>query len=294
LSAGATAPRVEVAVPRATDDLDFAWRAGMLDEADAPARPSQFDGIDATPTPEPDFALDSPLFRDMYKADQAFDNVRKGRTGNLRNQSRDLVNIAADNIRSADDAAKAARAPRGMTPGQAAALAGVGAGMGIMMAPKDMGLKASGNPADLQDEEPISSSTPFSEEALGGRSESDLMQPFSQPDAVDYSLQAREMINKLNAMRRAAGGEVPEGAMMMREINRLIALGNAQRRDPSYSLPTADPARDPYQQARDLISQANQMYRQGASPNSPEVQRIMAEVRRLQAEGDAIRNRRVG
>jgi hypothetical protein len=267
----------------------LAARQGLIDSHVPPKPKGPFDGIDASPTPAPDFALDSPLFRDMYKADQAFDNVRKGRTGNLRNQSRDLVNIAADNIRSADDAAKAARAPRGMTPGQAAALAGVGAGMGIMMAPKDMGLKASGNPADLQDEEPISSAAPMSVEP----EEKPALQP-AAPEPADYSLQARELINKLNDMRRGAGGEVPVAPAMMKEINRLVALGNEQRRSPAYSHPKADPARDPYQQARDLVSHVNQMYRQGASPNSPEVQRIMAEVRRLQAEGDAIRNRRVG
>ena len=276
------------------------WPAGTETWA---ARPGMFDGVDAAPTPEPDFALDSPLFRDMYKADQAFDNIRKGRTGNLRNQNRDLVRIASDNIRSADEAAKASAAPRGVTAGQAAALAGVGAGLGIMVAPKDMGLKESGNPADLADEEPISSSAPLSEEVLGGMDESELMQPVVSPkpamapvasEPADPSLQARELINKLNDMRRAAGGEVPEAPAMMKEINRLIALGNEQRRDPAYSHPKADPARDPYQQARGLISQVNQMYRQGASPNSPEVQRIMSEVRRLQGEGDAIRNRRVG
>ena len=118
--------------------------------------------------------------------------------------------------------------------------------------------------------------------------------PTAKKGPEDYSLQARALINRLNDMRRAAGGEVPEAPAMMKEINRLIELGNTQRRDPQYSHPQADPARDPYQQARDLIARVNQMYRHGATPNSPEVQQIMRQVRQLQSQGDAIRNRRVG
>jgi hypothetical protein len=34
------------------------------------------------------------------------------------------------------------------------------------------------------------------------------------------------------------------------------------------------------------------MYRQGMTPNSPQVRQIMAKVRQLQSQGDAIRNRR--
>lgn len=107
----------------------------------------------------------------------------------------------------------------------------------------------------------------------------------------DYSLQARALINRLNDMRRAAGGEVPEAPVMMKEINRLIAMGNEQRRTPATFTP-GDHASQMYKQAQILIDQVNQMYRQGMTPNSPQVQRVMAQVRQLQSQGDAIRNRR--
>lgn len=119
-------------------------------------------------------------------------------------------------------------------------------------------------------------------------------EPTVKQGPQDYSLQARALINRLNDMRRAAGGEVPEAPAMMAEINRLIAMGNQQRQSPAYQYPPQDPAQDPYQQARNLIAQVNQMYQQGYSPNSPEVQRLMAQVRQLQSQGDAIRNRRAG
>lgn len=163
----------------------------------------------------------------------------------------------------------------------AAAAAGGAVGIGLMTRGRledDAPAVASGGEADLAEEARPAPAVQAEPEA----------------EPVDYSLQARELINKLNAMRRAAGGEVPEARQMMQEINRLIELGNEQRRAPSYSHPKTDPARDPYQQARNLIAQVNNMYRQGYTPNSPEVQRVMQEVRRLQAEGDAIRNRRVG
>jgi hypothetical protein len=109
----------------------------------------------------------------------------------------------------------------------------------------------------------------------------------------DYSLQARALINRLNDMRRAAGGEVPEAPAMMQEINRLMALGNQTRRA-TYAAAPQDDAGRMYQQAQALIDQVNQMYRQGMTPNSPQVQRLMAQVRQLQSQGDALRNRRAG
>lgn len=109
----------------------------------------------------------------------------------------------------------------------------------------------------------------------------------------DYSMEARALINSLNDMRRTAGGEVPEAPAIMQEVNRLLAMGN-QTREATYVAAPQDDAGRAYQQAQGLIDQVNQMYRQGMSPNSPEVQRIMAQVRQLQAQGDAIRNRRAG
>lgn len=204
-------------------------------------------------------------------------------------QTRALSTVDSRPFRVVDEVPSSRPFPRSKA---AAAAAGGAVGVGLMMKGRQNDLGKSGNPADLQDA-PVSA-TSFSDETLGGVSPEAGMKPMAAQEPVDYSLQAREMINKLNAMRRAAGGEVPEAQQMMQEINRLIAMGNEQRRAPSYSHPAADPARDPYQQARNLINQVNNMYRAGYTPNSPEVQRVMAEVRRLQAQGDAIRNRRVG
>ena len=105
----------------------------------------------------------------------------------------------------------------------------------------------------------------------------------------DYSMEARALINRLNDMRRAAGGEVPEAKAMMAEINRLLELAN-QTRSATYVAAPQDNASRLYQQAQALIDQVNALYRQGQSPNSPEVQRLMAEVRRLQQQGDSLRN----
>jgi hypothetical protein len=109
----------------------------------------------------------------------------------------------------------------------------------------------------------------------------------------DYSMEARALINRLNDMRRAAGGEVPEAPAMMQEINRLLEMGNETRRATYVAAPQGQ-ASQLFQQAQALIEQVNGMYSQGMSPNSPQVQRIMAQVRQLQAQGDAIRNRRAG
>ena len=104
----------------------------------------------------------------------------------------------------------------------------------------------------------------------------------------DYSFQARELINKLNAMRRKAGGEVPEAKAIMSEINRLLDLSNKQRNAPSYkpAMPT-----DYHGEAQLLIQKLNAM-NQEIGGMSPETPRIMAEVRRLQALGDQQRNAR--
>lgn len=63
---------------------------------------------------EPDMSLDSPLFRDMYKADTAFEQLRKGRTSNLRNAGGSLADIASQAIREADAAAVAGRTATAM------------------------------------------------------------------------------------------------------------------------------------------------------------------------------------
>ena len=99
--------------------------------------------------------------------------------------------------------------------------------------------------------------------------------------------QAQALIAKLNKMRRDAGGEVPEAAQMMQEINRLMALSNQSRN--AMTPQQAQGSKDPHIQAQALIAQLNQM-RQQAGGEVPQAQQIMAEVRRLQAMGDQQRN----
>ena len=120
--------------------------------------------------------------------------------------------------------------------------------------------------------------------------------PAAQPELameppVDYSLEARKLIDQLNAMRRQAGGEVPEAAKMQPEIQRLLDLGNKTRRA-TYAAAPQDESSQMFQQAQGMIDQVNDLYRQGHSQGSPQVRQIMQEVSRLQQAGDAIRNRR--
>lgn len=104
----------------------------------------------------------------------------------------------------------------------------------------------------------------------------------------DYSFQARELINKLNAMRRKAGGEVPEAKAMMAEINRLLELANKQKNAPGYEPPMPT---DYHGEAQRLLQRLNAR-RMEVGGEVPETQQVMAEVRRLQALGDQQRNAR--
>jgi hypothetical protein len=104
----------------------------------------------------------------------------------------------------------------------------------------------------------------------------------------DYSYQARELINQLNAMRRQAGGEVPEARAMMAEINRLLDLSNKQKNAPGYEPPMPT---DYHGEAQRLLQMLNAR-RMEVGGEVPETQEIMAEVRRLQALGDEQRNAR--
>lgn len=275
----------------ASQDAAFKSRFGfdpdtLYPQQDGVARAARaLDG--GAPLP-PDMGLDAPLFPQLSRSQDAFDNLRRGRTANLRNSGGDLARIAGQNIREADDAARAARAADAQRDtaymaGGALGLAALGTGLSHLATPGTA-------PKAAPDEEPALVTGGEAELAEEARPVPKVT-PVEEP--VDYSLQARQLIDKLNAMRRAAGGEVPEAKAMQAEINRLLALGNQTRRATMVAAPKDDASRL-FQQAQALIDQVNQMYRQGASQGSPEVQRIMAQVRQLQAQGDAIRNRRVG
>lgn len=58
---------------------------------------------------EPNMALDSPLWNDMYRADMAYENLASGKTANLRHAGGDLARIAGEAIRDSNAAARQAR-----------------------------------------------------------------------------------------------------------------------------------------------------------------------------------------
>jgi hypothetical protein len=240
-----------------------------------------FDGIDVGALdPAPDFELGSPLWHQMDKGYRANDNLRRGRTPNLRNQDPQLARIAGEDIRSrnadalaqrADDAQRAQGMREGLGElGAAAATVGIGAGLSSMYPSGES--PAQGDMTDTSGTEDLAaeSSPP----------------PATQEAPADYSFMARELMGKLNAMRRAAGGEVPEAPQVMAEIDKLLAMSNEQKNAPSYkpAMPT-----DYHAEAQMLIQKLNAMNQEmgGMSPETPQ---IMTEVRRLQAMGDKMRN----
>lgn len=166
-------------------------------------------------------------------------------------------------------------APRGRGALTAAAGAGLG-GIGIysMMDGEPDELQASGDMTDTSGTEALA--------------EESRPVPATVEGPPDYSFQARELMAKLNAMRRKAGGEVPEAKAMMAEINRLLDLSNKQKNAPSYepTMPT-----DYHGEAQRLLQKLNAR-RMEVGGEVPETQQVMAEVRRLQALGDQQRNAR--
>ena len=181
-------------------------------------------------------------------------------------------------------AAGLAPSSRSQNLGRSVAAGAAGAGIGALVNQMMQGRNTDMSPellGDLDD-----SAMPVNMEEL----------PAAQPDLVmeppvDYSLEARKLIDQLNAMRRQAGGEVPEAGKMQSEIQRLMDLGNKTRRA-TYAAAPQDESSQMFQQAQGMIDQVNDLYRQGHSQGSPQVRQIMQEVRRLQQAGDAIRNRR--
>jgi hypothetical protein len=177
-----------------------------------------------------------------------------------------------------------ANSPAGRIAGGVGITAG-GIGAIDMMMPRENGdppVQGSST-ADLAAESrPIPSVEPTPDEAPA------MPEPAAPEMPPDYSFQARELMNQLNDMRRQAGGEVPEAPQMMAEINRLLGMSNQQRNAPGYqpTMPT-----DYHGQAQVLIQKLNAM-RMEAGGEVPQAQQIMAEVRRLQAMGDQMRNAR--
>ena len=304
LRMGRGSPEVLIAPPKRLVDEAFLSPGTRVPEG------PDFSGIEAGPLASPpDMGLGSPLWNQMDQRARAFDNIRRGRTGNLRNQNPQIAAIAGDGIRTRDAAGVAARqadeaAALGRRQGAAElGVAGAVAGAGLLLpnsgersadAVTDTGgaaeLAAASRPAPevTAEDEEAAFTDRFKRQYLAREAKraAPAMPPADLPP--DYSFQARELMDKLNAMRRQAGGEIAEAPQMMAEINRLLGMSNQQRNAPGYqpAMPT-----DHHGQAQMLIQQLNDMRRK-AGREVPEAQQIMAEVRRHQAMGDQMRNAR--
>jgi hypothetical protein len=248
--------------------------------------PADFSGIDAGPLDDaPDFELGSPLWHQMDKGWKSHDNLRRNRTPNLRNQDPQLARIAGDDIRTRDAASRAVRSAdaeraaglrEGLTDAATvAALVGGAAGLSSMYpsgdSPAQGDITDTSGTADLAAE----SGAPPSVTAVS-----------SPDDPPDYSYQARQLIEKLNAMRRAAGGEVPEAESITEEVHRLLDMSNKQKSAPGYTPPMPTDYRG---EAQRLLQKLN-ADRMDAGGEVPQTQSVMAEVRRLQELGDRMRN----
>jgi len=284
------------------------WPRGTESFATPYVPPSRFDGIEVGPLDSaPDFELGSPLWHQLDKGSRANDNLRRGRTPNLRNQDPQLARIAGQDINAANSAARSTRAAdaqraQGMREGlgelgAAAATVGVGAGLSSMYPSGES--PAQGDMTDTSGTEDLAAESrpapsvepdmPPEEQEFADRFKRQYLAREAKRNApVDYSFQARELMGKLNAMRKAAGGEVPEAKQMMAEIDRLLGMANQQKSAPSYkpAMPT-----DYHAEAQRLLQDLNAR-RMEAGGEVADTQKVMAEVRRLQAMGDQMRNAR--
>jgi hypothetical protein len=243
-----------------------------------------FSGVTRGSAPlPPDLSPGSPLNLDLQGSQRRYDGLRYNRTPNLRNQDPQLTRITGDDIRTKNAARRDEIARDAEFSQNARGLSGAGAGGLAVLGAANMAPDMMFGPDDTaglaEESRPIPSveATPDEEPAM------------PEPDMPpDYSFQARELMGELNAMRRQAGGEVPEAPQIMAEINRLLGMSNQQKNAPDYqpAMPT-----DYHGEAQRLLQKLNEMNGEmgGMSPETP---KIMDEVRRLQALGDQMRNAR--
>jgi hypothetical protein len=258
-----------------------------LDVSDDVARAAMpdFSGVTRGPMAdlEPDFSYGSPLHKELQASKRRYDSLRYNRMPNLRNQDPQLTRIAGDGIRTKNAARQDGMARDAEFSQNARGLAAAGAGGLAVLGGANMAPDLMFGPDDTaglaEESRPIPSVEATPDEAPA-------MPEPEMPE--DYSFQARELMNQLNAMRRQAGGEVPEAPEIMAEINRLLGMSNQQRNAPDYqpTMPT-----DYHGEAQRLLQKLNEMNGEmgGMSPETP---KIMDEVRRLQAMGDQMRNAR--
>lgn len=309
----------DMGVERTPDFLARMRAAHLVDDTFGPsARQAVNNSPDIAPlasTAGPDMSLGSDLWHQMDKGARGYQNILKGRTGNLRNQNPQLARIAQQNIQAAN-----ARSAQSQAQMQAAAENGemlqdaamIAAGVGGAYALTQQGLKgmppaAASNPpaaaesttADLAAESrPVpavavtdADGVPTDEPAFTEmfkrkyQAREDKRRQRGDGGYADPSDKAKAILDDLNARRRKAGREVPEGAQMMADANRLLETGNKQRNDPGYK---PRDAKNPREQAQILLQKLN-ADRMEAGGEVPHSQQVMAEVRRLQAMADQSR-----
>jgi hypothetical protein len=259
-------------------------------------------------------SLGSPLWHQMDKGARAYDNLAKGRTANLRNQTPDFVRIAQRNINEANQAAQASRAAEAARGSQLATAAKVAAPVaavagGAAMLGRHAQKPTPSTTADLAEESrpaPQVAATdkdgvPLDEQkftemfkrqylareekrkAKGEGSYAPKPAPAqSAAPAASPSDQSKAILADLNARRRKAGGEVPEAKQMTAQADRLLAQGNQQRNAPGFK---PAPMSNPREQAQALLQKLN-ADRMEAGGEVPHSQQVLAEVRRLQAMAD--------
>lgn len=111
---------------------------------------------------------------------------------------------------------------------------------------------------------------------------------------MDPRAEAERLMKDLNARRMAAKGEVADGRQTEARINDLIAQSNKMRNSQTPQQAQATAAANPqdyHAQARAMLADLNERAsRMGGTP--PDMQKVLAEVRRLNALGDEQRNAR--
>ena len=241
---------------------------------------------------------DAPGYVAPKTADPAFDDF----INRLGDQARPRQPTLAENARQAggqmwDRAMRAGRGgmdnararinamPPGLLPATGLGIAGLGAG--IYMANQ-------AGPPQGSAAAPVAPPVPNIIRPPQPMSTADLAAQASPPPSVQTTTsprdQAMQMIDDLNARRRAAGGEVPDAPQTMQKVNRLLAMSNEQSAAASRGdIPVQ--GNGPREQAQRILAQLNAM-RQQAGGEVPQAGQMMAEVRRLQAMSDQQANAR--
>jgi hypothetical protein len=315
-------PRMQVELPvesaglKARDRVDAGgWPVGTPAWA-SPSRSPSFDGLDDVASPPPvDLSLDSPSWGPLSRSADRFQQMRRGQSGNLRNQP--LNAVAGQAIRDADAARQTQMALESSRGAAAKTAAGVGvagaagaamlAGGGKKPEPATADITSTDGTAELANESrpaPVVAPDEESEKAFTEKFKRQYTErenkrqaqgagTYPKP-AADPRAEAERLMKDLNARRMAASGEVADGAATEARIRKLMEQSNQMRNSQTPQQMQAAAAAAPqdyHAQARAMLADLNDRdSRMGGTP--PDMQKVLAEVRRLNALGDEQRNAR--